>query len=92
MYKKCPLCKGKGLFKKETCPVCLGEHIINKKTGLPPSKYVAPITWPTIQSWWTPTYPSVPTIIYTTPGTSSPGSGSHCTQLDSEYSTLTLLN
>ena len=42
MYQTCPLCKGKGTFKKESCPVCLGEHIIAKNTGLPPSKYIDP--------------------------------------------------
>jgi hypothetical protein len=42
MYQTCPLCKGKGTFKKSSCPVCLGERIIAKNTGLPPSKYVVP--------------------------------------------------
>lgn len=57
-YQKCPFCRGKQ--RKETCPICLGEKIINKKTGLPPSKYVYPyVTYPVY-----PVYPSYPTYPY----------------------------
>lgn len=58
MYQKCPLCKGKGVFKKETCPVCLGERIVAKDTGLPPSRYIAPNPW--YQPWAPITYPLYP--------------------------------
>lgn len=53
MYQKCPLCKGKGVFKKETCPVCLGERIVAKDTGLPPSKYLPPNPWNQPLPWIT---------------------------------------
>lgn len=73
MYQKCPVCKGKGLLKKETCPVCLGERIIAKDTGLPPSRYVVINPW--YQPWYPYTYPSypitVPDPIYRTSGSSS---------------------
>jgi len=56
-YQKCPFCRGKQ--RKEICPVCLGEKIINKKTGLPPSKYVYPyVTYPVYPNW--PSLPEYP--------------------------------
>lgn len=57
-YQKCPLCKGKGTIKKEMCPTCLGERILCKKTGLPPSKYVYPYSYPVFPVY--PTYPTYP--------------------------------
>lgn len=56
-YQKCCLCKGKGTIKREICPTCLGEKILCKKTGLPPSKYIAPY-FPTFPVY--PTYPTGP--------------------------------
>lgn len=86
MYQKCPICKGKGVLKQDTCPVCLGERIINKKTGLPPSKYVAPIVWPFTQPWGTLVSP---TIIYSTPGTGRPFTDPSFTVANPKFSTLT---
>jgi hypothetical protein len=52
MYQKCPICKGKGLLKKEPCPTCLGERIIHAEYGTPPSKmFVIP---------YFPSYPIYP--------------------------------
>jgi hypothetical protein len=59
MYQNCPICKKTGIFKKEVCPVCLGERIINKETGSPPSKYIAPWNIPYI-----PVSPSIPYYPY----------------------------
>ena len=56
-FNRCPVCKGKGLFKKETCPTCLGERIIHKENGLPPSKqFVSYPTFAPMYPWFTPTY------------------------------------
>lgn len=55
-YQRCCLCKGKGVLKQDPCPVCLGERILNKKTGLPPSKYVAPYQYVPYYPYY-PTYP-----------------------------------
>jgi hypothetical protein len=46
MFQKCPICKGKGTFKKSSCPTCLGERIINNDSGLPPSKIFIPTVYP----------------------------------------------
>ena len=59
MYQKCPVCRGKGVFKKETCPVCLGEHIIHEEYGTPPSKTIVPYL--TIQQPSYPWFPLTPT-------------------------------
>ena len=71
MYQKCPTCKSKGLFKKETCPICLGERIIHKESGLPPSKYVTPFTYPAPYIPYNPYSPCYPLTnpIITTGGT-----------------------
>jgi len=61
-FNRCPVCKGKGLFKKEICPTCLGERIIHEDNGLPPSKQI--ISYPTftpVYPWYNPTYIGGPT-------------------------------
>jgi hypothetical protein len=64
-YQRCPLCRGKKIIKNRLCDVCLGEKIINKKTGLPPSKYVYPyVTYPVYPVY--PIYPQYPNYPYYT--------------------------
>jgi len=70
MYQRCPICKGRGILKQESCPTCLGERIINKKSGLPPSKYVIPFTYIPTQPYvpfnpYSPCYPLTSPNIYT---------------------------